>query len=95
VWGPVGRVRAVSGVGFRPDRGSAVRFLGLVTEGPDSDYWMRHLRVADDVACLAARKLGLPRLRITADAVVPSSFLCPLGLADHHHGRPVTALEVA
>jgi hypothetical protein len=75
VWGPVDRVRELSGVEFRPDRESAVRFLGIVTEGPDSDYWMEHLRIAADVANAAARKLGLPRLSITADVVVPKSFM--------------------
>lgn len=73
VWGPAGRVRDVTGIEFRPDRPSVVRFLGMVLEGPDSDYWRMHLRVADQVACLAARKLGL-RMTITADAVVPRSF---------------------
>ena len=73
VWGPADRVEAVSGVRFRADRETAVRFLGLVTAGRDD--WMEHFRIADEVATTAARKLGLPRLGITADAVVPASFM--------------------
>ena len=78
VWGPVARVRDRTGVAFRPDRDATSRFLGLVTEGPEAGYWMDHLRIADEVACAAVRRLGLPRLRIVADAVVPASFLGPV-----------------
>lgn len=75
VWGRRDRVRETTGISFRPDRDATVRFLRLVTEGPESDWWRFHLRTADEVAVLAARKLGLPPLAFTADAVVPQSFM--------------------
>jgi hypothetical protein len=74
VWGPVSRVRAMTGIEFRPDRPSAVRLLTMATEGPETDYWQMHLRVAEEVARSAARKLGV-RMTTTTEAVVPGSFL--------------------
>lgn len=75
VWGGRDRVREATGISFRPDRDATVRFLELVTRGPEADWWRSHLRAADRVAEAAVRKLGLPRLSVTANEVVPSSFL--------------------
>ena len=68
-----GRVRAATGIQFRPVRPSASRFLGMMTSRTDADYWQAHLAVA---ARTAARNLDLA-MTVTAEDIFPATYLMP------------------